>query len=91
MKDFWICRACGHVWTDEQTGNDPMSLGYRKTCGNIFCDGTVDLLAYPIITEQRTDDWIAYMKDKPETWDAGITENDAVEKLLASYRARKYS
>lgn len=91
MKDFWKCRACGHVWTDEQTGLDPMTTYLRKTCGDYFCDGTIDLLPYPIITEQRTDDWIAYMKDKPETWDAGTTENEAVEKLLVSYQVKKYS
>jgi len=38
-----------------------------------------------IVTEERSDDWIAYIDGHPELWEAGTTENDAIAKLYVSY------
>lgn len=43
-----------------------------------------------IITEQRTDDWIAYLNNTEKTfWEAGVTEQEAVEKIRISLVGRK--
>lgn len=36
------------------------------------------------VTEKRSSDWIAYIKGHPEMWEAGETEDEAVQKLIVS-------
>lgn len=40
-----------------------------------------------IITEKRAVDWVAYLKDKETTWEAGRTEAEAVGKLVITISA----
>lgn len=35
-------------------------------------------------TKQRTHDWIAWVSGHPEMWEAGKTEDEAIEKLYIS-------
>jgi hypothetical protein len=37
-----------------------------------------------IVTEQRRNDWIAYIKGHREMWEAGRTEQEAIDKLKVS-------
>lgn len=38
-------------------------------------------------TEQRRDDWIAFLQDHKEIWEAGKTEDEAVQKLYDTIKS----
>ncbi len=42
-----------------------------------------------IITENRGEGYIAYLKGSPETWDSGKTRSQAVGELMFTYAARR--
>ncbi len=45
---------------------------------------TINILAhegYFIDTEKRRDDWIAYLSNNKEVWEAGKTELEAIKKI----------
>lgn len=35
-----------------------------------------------IIIRKRTDDWLAYLKGKAQTWESGRTKEEAIGKLM---------
>jgi len=79
-QTFFLDNEDGSGWLKVTVGKGMPNFGHSSLPSD---SKTVEsIIAYE--TQKRSSDWIAFIRDHLEMWEAGRTEAEAIEKLLVS-------